>query len=121
MIVALPVEESSATGKISQSFGRAPYFCFYDTEKGTSEFIENSAPASLGGAGIKAAQLVVDKKAEALLVPRCGENAARVLRGGGVGIYRVVDDSAAANIEAFVAGKLEELAEIHPGNHNHRG
>lgn len=120
MIIALPVEEGSFSGEISQSFGRAPFFLLYDTEKKTSEFIENSAPASLGGAGIKAAQLVVDRKAEALLVPRCGENAARVLRGGGVRIYKVINDSVQANIEAFIAGKLEELAEIHPGNHNPR-
>lgn len=118
MKIALPVEDNSMEAKVCQSFGRTPYYLFYDTEAGTGEFKENSAPTTLGGAGIRAAQLIVDEKAEALLTPRCGENAAQVLRAAGVKIYKTTSDSINENIEAFKAGRLSELKEIHPGFHD---
>ena len=121
MKIAIPVDEKSMESTVCQSFGRTPYYLFYDTEGGTSEFQDNSAAASQGGAGIKAAQLIVDEKTDALLTPRCGENAAQVLRGAGVKIYKTMNNSIKDNIEAFKEGKLSELKEIHPGLHNHRG
>ena len=51
-------------------------------------FIENSAANSEGGAGIKAAQNVVDSKAEILITPRCGQNAADVLQAADIKIYK---------------------------------
>lgn len=117
MKIALPVEGNSLEAKICQSFGRAPLYLFYNTEDGAKEFKENSAATSLGGAGIKAAQLIVDEKAEAVLAPRCGENAAKVLGEGGVRVYRTIGDSIEDNIAAYEAGKLEVLADIHPGYH----
>ena len=121
MKIAIPVDEKSMESTVCQSFGRTPYYLFYDTEGGTSEFQDNSASASQGGAGIRAAQLIVDEKTDALLTPRCGENAAQVLRGAGVKIYKTINNSVRDNIEAFKEGKLTELKEIHPGFHNHRG
>jgi len=120
MKIAIPVDAKSMESTVCQSFGRTPYYLFYDTEGGTSDFRDNSASASQGGAGIKAAQLIVDEKPEALLTPRCGENAAKVLRGAGVKIFKTINDSLMDNIEAFKEGKLCELKEIHPGLHNHR-
>lgn len=121
MRVAMPIEGQSLESAICQSFGRSPYYLFYDTEESFGDYKENSAPASLGGAGIKAAQLILDEKADALLTPRCGENAAQVLREGGVRIYKTEGDSVRSNLEAFKAGRLEELREIQPGRHDHRG
>ena len=41
--------------------GRTPYFLIYDTDTQKSVFLDNSAAASTGGAGIKAAQMIADK------------------------------------------------------------
>ena len=49
---------------ICESFGRAPYYLIYDTEKDEATFIDNSAATSTGGAGIKAAQVIVDSGAK---------------------------------------------------------
>ncbi len=77
-------------------FGRAPYFMIYDTETKKSDFLDNSAAASTGGAGIKVAQAIVDSKANALLTPRCGENAADVLKAADIKIYKTSGASAKA-------------------------
>lgn len=121
MKIAMPVDDKTIESTVCQSFGRTPYYLFYDTDTGTSEFRDNSAAASQGGAGIRAAQLIVDEKTDALLTPRCGENAAQVFRGAGVKIFKTLNDSIRDNIEAFKEGRLSELTEIHPGLHNHRG
>ncbi len=117
MKIAIPVNEKSMAGDICVSFGRAPYFMVYDTETKQSDFIDNSGAASQGGAGIKAAQTVVDSQAEALLTPRCGENAAQVIAAAGIKMYKTAGDSIGDNIAAFAAGKLNLLGDIHPGFH----
>jgi predicted Fe-Mo cluster-binding NifX family protein len=103
------------------SFGRTPYFLIYDTETKDSEFLDNSAAASTGGAGIKAAQTIVDNKVNALLTPRCGENAAEVIKSAEIKIFKTTFTSVRDNIDAFIAGKLPVLDEIHAGFHGHGG
>lgn len=119
MRVALPVEDKSMESSICQSFGRAPYFLIYDTESKKGDFQDNKAAASQGGAGLKAAQTIVDSRVEALLTPRCGENAASVINTAHIKIYKTVNESILDNIEAFTGGKLELLDEIHAGFHKH--
>ncbi|NLO85382.1 MAG: dinitrogenase iron-molybdenum cofactor biosynthesis protein [Clostridiales bacterium] len=121
MKIAIPVDEKTMETSVCASFGRAPYFLIYDTETKQSDFLDNSAAASTGGAGIKAAQAIVDSKANALLTPRCGENAADVLKAADIQIYKTSSASAKDNIDAFADGKLPLLDEIHAGFHGHGG
>lgn len=117
MKIALPVKARSLQAEISDTFGRTEYFLIYDMENKTAEYIDNSAAASQGGAGIKAAQTVVDQNVEALLTPQCGENAARVMQPNGIRIYKTQGGFAEGNIEAFEKGTLSLLEKIHGGFH----
>jgi predicted Fe-Mo cluster-binding NifX family protein len=121
MKIAIPVDEKNMGTSVCASFGRTPYFLIYDTETKESVFLDNSAAASTGGAGIKAAQTIVDNKADTLLTPRCGENASDVLIAADIKIFKTTNASAAENIDAFIAGKLPLLEEIHAGLHGHGG
>ncbi len=121
MKIAIPVDEKNIGTNVCISFGRTPYFLLYDTETKESVFFDNSAAASTGGAGIKAAQAIVDNKADTLLTPRCGENAADVLKTADIKIFKTTTASAMDNIEAFIAGKLPLLEEIHVGFHGRGG
>jgi predicted Fe-Mo cluster-binding NifX family protein len=117
MKVAIPVDDMSLDTNICISFGRTPYFLIYDTETKDAMFLDNSAAAIQGGAGIKAAQTVADSNAEALLTPRCGENAAEVIRAADIKIYQTKGNLLKHNLQAFEAGELELLEEIHAGFH----
>ena len=121
MKIIIPVDEDNMETDICISFGRAPYFLVFDTENQKSRFIENTAAASTGGAGIKAAQTIVDNKADVLLTPRCGENAAVVLKAADIRIFKTIKASAKENISAYIDDKLEPLIEIHAGFHGHGG
>ncbi len=117
--IVMPVDENNMDTKVASSFGRAAFFLVYDTETKENSFIDNKAASSQGGAGVIAAQTVVDSKADALLTPRCGQNAADVLEAGEVKIYKSIEGSAEENIKAFIDEKLELLDEIHSGFHKH--
>ncbi|HZK33899.1 MAG TPA: NifB/NifX family molybdenum-iron cluster-binding protein [Bacillota bacterium] len=121
MKIAIPVDGRDMDTRVCRSYGRAPYFLIYDTESKESAFIENRAARSTGGAGIIAAQLVVDNKVKALLTPRCGQNAADVLKTADIDIYKTETDSVKDNIKSFIAGDLSLLDEIHAGFHRHGG
>ncbi len=121
MKIAIPVDDKSIETSVCISFGRTPYFLIYDTETKESIFLDNSASASQGGSGIKAAQTVVDNHVEALLTPRCGENAAEVIKAADIRIYKSITGFANDNINAFIEGKLSLLKEIHAGFHHHGG
>ncbi len=118
MKIAIPVDESREN--VCVSFGRAPYFMLKDTETGEVSVEVNPAAQAEGGAGLKAAQFVVDSGAAVLITIRCGENAAEVMKAADIAVYKAEGENAAANAEAFEAQKLEELTHFHAGYHGIR-
>lgn len=119
MRIAIPVDEKKLESSVCPSFGRAPYFLFYNTVTKEEYFLDNSAVASQGGAGVRAAQVIADQGVQALLTPRCGQNAQDVLNKAEVFIYKTTPGNARENIEAFLDEKLAVLNEFHPGFHGH--
>lgn len=120
MKIAIPVDEDRKS--VCVSFGRAPFFMVSDTETGVTEVHENAAAQAEGGAGLKAAQIVVDFDTDALITVRCGENAAKVLQAAEIQIYKNDSMDAMENVEALKAGKLSLLDHFHAGFHGgHQG
>lgn len=119
MKISMPVDEQNLGSSVCPSFGRAPYFLFYNTVTKESYYLDNSAVASQGGAGIRAAQVIADHSVKALLTPRCGQNAEEVLRKSEVLIYNSIPGTAQQNIDAFTAEKLVLLSDFHLGFHGH--
>ena len=119
MKIAMPIDKKTLESNICPSFGRAPYFLFYNTESKEYYFLDNEAVASQGGAGIRAAQVIADHGVKAVLTPRCGENSESVLNRTEVLTYKSIPGTAQQNIDAFVENKLALLNEFHPGFHGH--
>lgn len=121
MKIVIPANGESIESGVCQSFGRAPYFMVCNVETKQVIYLENIAANSQGGAGIKAAQSIVDNNVNILITPRCGENAAKVLKAAGIQIFKTINDSIGDNIEAYTNDELQLLEEIHAGFHNHGG
>lgn len=117
MKIAIPVLEKTMETAVSPSFGRAPFFLFFDTVDSMPMFMENEAAMSPGGAGIKAAEIIAKNGATVVITPSCGQNAADVLKGANIAIYRSTEDSLMKTIESFKNDELKLLDEIHPGHH----
>lgn len=120
MKIVIPVDSNKPECGVCASFGRAPYFMLHDTERKTTEFLANTAAEVQGGAGLKAAQLLVDCGANVLLTLRCGQNAADVLNAAGIKIHKAEGIGAAENLAAFQEGKLTLMTQFHTGFHGHQ-
>ena len=119
MKIAVPMNEQSLDTDVCPSFGRAPYFLFYNSVTKETYYLDNTAVASQGGAGVRAAQVIVDHGVKAVIAPRCGENAAEVFRKAEVFLYRSIPGTARQNIEAHLNNQLPLLNEFHAGFHGH--
>ena len=117
MKIIIPVNEENENTEISQSFGRAPFYMIYDTETKKTSTMINPATESPSGAGIKAAQTIVDSGAKVLLTIRCGKNAHDVLKGADIKVMEAAPGPVKDNLNAYLEGKLSELETIHEGHH----
>lgn len=73
---------------LDQRFGRCSYFQIYNVD--TKEFIsiENEGKFSNGGAGIKAAQQLLDNNIEVIITGKMGPNAFEIMERADVKVYK---------------------------------
>lgn len=90
----------------SPIFGRCPTYLFVDTETMDVESVANPAVAAGGGAGVQAAQFVVQRGARAVLTGNIGPNAFQVFQAAGVAVYLCQEGTVEQAVEAYRAGKL---------------
>jgi predicted Fe-Mo cluster-binding NifX family protein len=90
----------------SPVFGRCPTYVFVDLDTMEFEAVENPAIAAPGGAGIQAAQFVVERGARAVVTGNVGPNAFDVLQSAGVPVYLFGGGTVRQAAEACKAGQL---------------
>jgi len=105
----------SSTGKdldcqIDPRFGRCQYFIFVDPETMEFEAAENQGLTAMGGAGVQAAQLVVQKGVNALITGNLGPNAASALSASGIKVYLVPGGTVKEVAQAYKTGTLKEVS-----------
>ena len=115
MKIAIPVTDKTDESKVSSNFGRAPYFLIFDSKTNTKNYILNDSVNSPSGAGVKAAQILANARADVLITPRLGENASLVIREAGIKIYETSSLLIEETLKAFEEGKLSLLTRTHEG------
>ncbi len=95
----------------SPVFGRCSTYIFVDTDTMEFEAISNPAMSAPGGAGIQAAQFVVEQGAQAMLTGNVGPNAYNVFQAAGVPIYLLTGGTVREAVEAYKAGRLPSAAD----------
>jgi predicted Fe-Mo cluster-binding NifX family protein len=93
----------------SPVFGRCPTYVSVDTETMEFEAVPNPAMSVGGGAGIQAAQFVVNLGAEAVLSGNLGPNAFNVLQAAGVPGYLISEGTVRQAVEAYKEGQLQPM------------
>ena len=111
MKIAIPLDENRK--EVCPVLARAPYFLL--AQEGQTEILENPASQVQGGAGLKAAQFLVDQEVDVILTPRCGQNSADVFEAAEMEIYKTQNGSAEENLTLFRQGKLQKLTHFHAG------
>lgn len=124
MKVVVTAQGTDLDSMSSPVFGRCPALVIIDTETMEHEGIANPGVAAGSGAGIQAAQFVIDRGVQAVLSHDVGPNAFAVLEAAGVPVYRIDRGTVRQAVEAFVAGTLPHLDSSTTGTHRgfgHRG
>jgi predicted Fe-Mo cluster-binding NifX family protein len=95
--------------RTSMRFGRCPIYIFVETETMAFESLPNPALNASGGAGVLAAQVIVERGAQAVLSGNIGPNAMEVLQAASVPAYLIGEGTVRQAVEDYKAGKLEAL------------
>jgi len=109
MKIAISSTGNDLLSQVDPRFGRCQGFLIFDSETSKFEYLSNEAINAAGGAGIKAAQLVVDNGAKVVITGNIGPNAFNVLAGAGIDTYGGVTGTVQSAIDNYKAGKLQKV------------
>lgn len=118
MKIAVSCTEKSTDAAVDSRFGRAPYFAIYDTETKEFEFIDNQQTLNTAsGAGVQAAQHVVNADVSALLTGHCGPKAFKAMNAAEIKIYTNVSGLLKDALAMFESGSLVLTSEADVEGH----
>ncbi len=93
MKLIITAQNPSLESQVDRRFGRCAWLILFDTETKQWEAFQNPGVSQSGGAGVAAAQFVVDKSAEVVLSGDFGPNASRAFQAANIGMQRFTDNT----------------------------
>ena len=109
MKIAFPTSGQDMHGQLESRFGRCLRFLVYDLESRNFAQVENKQNLQAAqGAGIQAAEIVLNSGADVLISGHCGPKAYKVLRAGGVRVYHAETKPIEELLSLYQEGKLAE-------------
>jgi predicted Fe-Mo cluster-binding NifX family protein len=110
MKLIISSEGPHATDLIDPRFGRARYLIQFDSSTQSYISLDNSEQVeATQGAGVQAAQKVVDSGADVLLTGHCGPKAFQVLSEADIEIYSGLEGTVLSAVRAWQEGSLKPL------------
>ncbi len=118
MKIAIPNEGNNMDSMINGSFGRTKNFVIVDSNSKEFTVVENTQNLSAAqGAGIQSAQNIIKAGADLVITMNLGPKAHKVLCGSGVKIYTGKKATVGENLESYLKGELEVMAEANREGH----
>ena len=119
MLVAFCARGEGFDSQLDPRFGRCPFFILADSESGkVVEVISNDNSSASGGSGPQSAQMLAEKKVDAVLAGNVGPNAVTALKAAGIEIYRGGDETVGEAIKNFGLGKYEKIFDATVESHH---
>jgi len=87
MILLISAQQPRLDGPVESRFGRSPWLVKVNTETLQWEAFANPGASQSGGAGVAAAQFVINQKANAVISGDFGPNAAGAFRAAGIDMH----------------------------------
>jgi predicted Fe-Mo cluster-binding NifX family protein len=108
MILLISAQQPLLDGPVDERFGRSPWLVKMDTETNHWEAFPNPGASQSGGAGVAAAQFVIDQQANAVVSGDFGPHAANVFRAAGIQMRLFSDETATVRqaVEYLLQDKL---------------
>jgi len=108
MKTAVTAARTDKNAAFDSRFGRCGAFHIYD-DNGFVKAIDNTAAASAHGAGVAAANIVVEEGVDSVITGNAGPNAFRVLQSANIKICRSTASAIPEAVEKMKKGELEEI------------
>lgn len=102
---------------VDPRFGRCQFFILVDLDTMNFSATPNPAEAAAGGAGVEAAQAVLDMGVSTVLTGNIGPNAFRTLDAAGVRVYPGATGTVLETVERFRRGDMKEVAKATVSDH----
>jgi predicted Fe-Mo cluster-binding NifX family protein len=102
--ICLTASDKTMDSKIDPRFGRAAYFHILDPSSRQIEIVTNPNLEEAHGAGIKTAQMLVDRGVRIILTGRVGPKADQVLQAAGVQVIGVTGGTIREAIQNLARG-----------------
>ncbi len=108
MILFISAQQPFLDSPVDERFGRSPWLVKIETETYHWEALPNPGASQSGGAGVAAAQFVIDHKASAAISGDFGPHAAGALRAASVEMRLLNSDGSTVQqaVQSFLQGKL---------------
>jgi len=108
MILLISAQEPQLTGPVDHRFGRSLWLIKTDTGTNQWEAFSNPGASQSGGAGVAAAQFVIDQKADVVISGDFGPHAANAFQQAGISMHLLTDQISTVKqaIDNFKEGKL---------------
>lgn len=108
MIVFISAQQPQIEGPIDSRFGRSAWLIKVETTSGQWQAFPNPGQSQSGGAGVAAAQFVIDQKADTVVSGDFGPNAFNALQAANITMVRFTDEVSTCEqaLVQFTQGKL---------------
>lgn len=107
--IAISCTGRTLEDKMDFRFGRAACFLIVESDTMESTVLDNSATIAPSGAGIAAAQLVIDQQVDAIITGQIGPNALDILKNTDILLFQGVPGTAYENMVAYHQHKLKKI------------
>lgn len=106
MKIAVSATGESLDAQVDPKFGRCQYFIIINMDTLAFEAISNISANSMNGAGVQAAQAIIEKGVQAVITGNIGPNAHRILSFAGIRIIGGASGTVRNVVEKFKRGQL---------------
>ena len=118
MKIAISAEGKNLDRILDSRFGRCEYFQIYNQEGSQLKVVENKGITAEGGAGIAAAQQIIDEEVDVVITGSLGPNAYNIIDKAKIKAFTCDNIAMEAVLKAFKNNELQEITYAGPA---HRG
>jgi len=115
--ICVSATSGSLDANVDSRFGRCSYFVIADSETMEFKAVANDSSGAAHGAGIQAAQTVVNMGVKVVITGNVGPNAFNVLSATGIKIVTGASGSVKEAVEKYKKGELKEVGNPTVGGH----
>lgn len=111
MKIAISSNKKELDSRLEPRFGRCSFFAVYDDEKDEWSFLPNPGAQEGSGAGIKAAQFLIEQNVDVLLTGDLGPKATQTLSASDIKIYSLSEVTLEEALNQYKEGKYRHINE----------